>query len=151
MESIENRSLTSDLQSTDKGEIVVYQPDYSTKLEVRLDGETVWLTQAQMAELFQRDQSVIARHIKNVFKENELEKISNMQILHNTLSKFKPITLYSLDVIISVGYRVKSARGTLFRQWANQILKEYLLRGYAYNYHIQQLRLEYGGRKNDWS
>ena len=68
MESIENRSLTSDLQSTDKGEIVVYQPDYSTKLEVRLDGETVWLTQAQMAELFQRDQSVIARHIKNVFK-----------------------------------------------------------------------------------
>ena len=146
MESIENMSLTSDLQSTDKGEIVVYQPDYSTKLEVRLDGETVWLTQAQMAELFQRDQSVIARHIKNVFKENELEKISNMQILHNTLSKFKPITLYSLDVIISVGYRVKSARGTLFRQWANQILKEYLLRGYAYNYHIQQLRLEYGGR-----
>lgn len=146
MESIKNRSLTSDLQSTDKGEIVVYQPDYSTKLEVRLDGETVWLTQAQMAELFQRDQSVIARHIKNVFKENELEKISNMQILHNTLSKFKPITLYSLDVIISVGYRVKSARGTLFRQWANQILKEYLLRGYAYNYHIQQLRLEYGGR-----
>ena len=151
MENIENRSLTSDLQSTDKGEIVVYQPDYSTKLEVRLDGETVWLTQAQMAELFQRDQSVIARHIQNVFKENELEKISNMQILHNTLSKFKPITLYSLDVIISVGYRVKSARGTLFRQWANQILKEYLLRGYAYNYHIQQLRLEYGGRKNDWS
>ena len=146
MENIENRSLTSGLQSTDKGEIVVYQPDYSTKLEVRLDGETVWLTQAQMAELFQRDQSVIARHIKNVFKENELEKISNMQILHNTLSKFKPITLYSLDVIISVGYRVKSARGTLFRQWANQILKEYLLRGYAYNYHIQQLRLEYGGR-----
>ena len=88
--------------------------------------ETVWLTQAQMAELFQKDQSNIARHIKNVFDEGELVEDSNMQILHNTLSKYKPTKIYSLDVIISVGYRVKSQRGTLFRIWANKVLKEHL-------------------------
>lgn len=92
-----------------------------------------------MAELFQRDQSVIARHISNVFKEEELTKESNMQILHNTLSKYKPTTLYNLDVIISVGYRVKSKRGTMFRQWANKVLKEYLLKGYVVNKRIEQL------------
>ncbi|SFP00618.1 hypothetical protein [Prevotella sp. tf2-5] len=92
------------------GEIVMYQPDETIRLEVRMDNETVWLTQAQMAELFQRDQSVIARHISNVFNEKELTKESNMQILHNTLSRYKPTTLYNLDVIISVGYRVKSKR-----------------------------------------
>ena len=105
------------------GEIVVYQPDDITRLEVRVEGESVWLTQAQMSDLFQKDQSVIARHIKNVFREAELEQASNMQILHNTLSKFKPVTVYSLDVIISVGYRVKSLRGTQFRgrapEWWN--------------------------------
>ncbi len=111
----------------------MYQPDETIRLEVRMDNETVWLTQAQMAELFQRDQSVIARHISNVFNEKELTKESNMQILHNTLSRYKPTTLYNLDVIISVGYRVKSKRGTMFRQWANKILKEYLLQGYAVN------------------
>ncbi len=99
----------------------MYQPDETIRLEVRMDNETVWLTQAQMAELFQRDQSVIARHISNVFNEKELTKESNMQILHNTLSRYKPTTLYNLDVIISVGYRVKSKRGTMFRQWANNI------------------------------
>ena len=121
------------------GEIVMYQPDETIRLEVRMEDETVWLTQAQMAELFQRDQSVIARHISNVFKEKELTKESNMQILHNTLSRYKPITLYNLDVIISVGYRVKSKRGTMFRQWANKVLKEYLLKGYVVNKRIEQL------------
>ena len=121
------------------GEIVMYQPDETIRLAVRMEDETVWLTQAQMAELFQRDQSVIARHISNVFKEEELTKESNMQILHNTLSKYKPTTLYNLDVIISVGYRVKSKRGTMFRQWANKVLKEYLLKGYVVNKRIEQL------------
>ncbi len=128
----------SEMQKT-TGEIVVYQPDETIRLEVRMDNETVWLTQAQMAELFQRDQSVIARHISNVFNEKELTKESNMQILHNTLSRYKPTTLYNLDVIISVGYRVKSKRGTMFRQWANKILKEYLLQGYAVNKRMELL------------
>ena len=116
-----------------KGEIVLYQPEGEVRLEVRVEKETVWLTQAQMVKLFDKDQSVIARHIKNVFKEGELQQEGNMQILHNTLSKFKPTAIYSLDVIISVGYRVKSFRGTQFRRWANQVLKDYILKGYAVN------------------
>ena len=117
------------------GEIVLYQPDENVRIEVCLDSdmETVWLTQAQMAELFQKDQSNIARHIRNVFDEGELMEDSNMQILHNTLSKYKPTKIYSLDVIISVGYRVKSQRGTMFRIWATKVLKEHLLRGYSIN------------------
>ena len=82
-----------------------------------MENDTVWLSANQMAELFDKDQSVIARHIANVFKEGELEKESYMQILHNTLSKYKPTAIYNLDVIISVGYRVKSQRGVKFRQW----------------------------------
>ena len=114
--------------------IVIYATeDGCTNLQVKLERDTVWLTQAQMSDLFQKDQSVIARHISNVFKEGELEKESNMQILHNTLSKYKPTSVYSLDVIISVGYRVKSKRGVQFRQWANKVLKEYLVKGYAIN------------------
>lgn len=117
------------------GEIVLYQPEENVRIEVRLDSdmETVWLTQAQMAELFQKDQSNIARHIRNVFDEGELVEDSNMQILHNTLSKYKPTKIYSLDVIISVGYRVKSQRGTMFRIWATKVLREHLLRGYSIN------------------
>ena len=118
--------------------IVIYATeDGSTNLQVKLEKDTVWLTQAQMSDLFQKDQSVIARHISNVFKEGELEKESNMHILHNTLSKYKPTSVYSLDVIISVGYRVKSKRGVQFRQWANKVLKEYLVKGYAINKDIQ--------------
>ena len=118
--------------------IVIYATeDGSTNLQVKFEKDTVWLTQAQMSDLFQKDQSVIARHISNVFKEGELEKESNMQILHNTLSKYKPTSVYSLDVIISVGYRVKSKRGAQFRQWANKVLKEYLVKGYAINKDIQ--------------
>lgn len=118
---------------SDRGEIVVYQPDEVTRIEVQVEGETVWLTQAQMSILFQKDQSVIARHIKNVFTEGELEEMSNMQILHNTLSKYRPVKVYTLDVIISVGYRVKSFRGTQFRRWATNVLKETMLRGHSFN------------------
>lgn len=114
-----------------QGEIVVYQPDDVTRLEVKVEQDTVWLTQGQLALLFQKDQSVIARHIKNVFTEGELDEAGNMQILHNTLSKYKPVKVYSLDVIISVGYRVKSFRGTQFRRWATNILKDHMLKGYA--------------------
>ena len=96
--------------------IVIYQtPDGKTQIDVRLENETVWLTQAQMAELFEKDQSVVARHINNAFKEGELEKESNMHFLHNTQYKYRPTMIYSLDVIISVGYRVHSKRGTAFR------------------------------------
>lgn len=111
-----------------KGEIIIYHPESSLELEVCLENETVWLTQAQMIELFQRDQSVIARHIGNIFKEKELDEKSNMHFLHIANSD-KPVKVYSLDVIISVGYRVKSQRGTQFRIWANRVLKEYMLKG----------------------
>lgn len=122
-----------------KNQIEIYQTeDGQTQIDVRLENETVWLTQAQMAELFQKDQSVIARHIANVFNEGELEKQSNMQILHNTLSRYKPTAIYNLDVIISVGYRVKSKRDTAFRIWARQIIKDYLVKGYAINQRIHR-------------
>ena len=131
--------MKKEMDSSPKSEIILYQPNETVSLEVRMESETVWLSQAQMAELFGKDQSVIARHISNVFKEGEQEKESNMQILHNTLSKYKPTTLYSLDVIISVGYRVKSQRGVLFRKWANSVLREYLLRGYAVNHRFERI------------
>jgi hypothetical protein len=114
-------------------DIVIYQsPDGQTQLDVQIDNQTVWLTQAQMALLFERDQSVISRHIRNVFAKGELEEKCNMQNLHIANSD-KPVALYNLDVIISVGYRVKSQRGTQFRQWATQRLKAYLVQGYALN------------------
>ena len=121
-----------------KNEIVVYQPDDTIRLAVRLENETVWLTQAQLCELFQRDVSVISRHIKNIFSECELDKESNLHYLQIATSD-RPVALYSLDVIISVGYRVKSVIGTRFRQWANRILKEYVLRGYAVNERFARL------------
>lgn len=115
-------------QNTD---LIMYQTeDGVTRIEVRLENETVWLTQAQLAELFQRDRSVITKHIRNIFSEGELDEKSNVQILHIANSD-KPVTFYSLDVIISVGYRVKSLRGTQFRIWANSVLKEYLIKGFS--------------------
>ena len=129
-----------DLQNSQQGEIILYQPDETVRLDVRLEDDTVWLTQAQMAELFQKDQSVIARHLGNVFREGELDENSNMQILHNTLSKYKPTKIYSLDVIISVGYRVKSKRGIQFRIWATSVLRDFLLRGYAASQRIEMLK-----------
>ena len=122
----------------EKGEIILYQPDNSIELEVRIEAETVWLTQAQMAELFQKDRTVVTRHINNVFAEGELDQESNVHYLHIPFSD-RPVKLYSLDVIISVGYRVKSQRGTQFRRWANQVLKEYLLKGYAFNQQLLHL------------
>jgi hypothetical protein len=119
-------------------EIILYQPDETMKLEVRLEDETVWLTQAQMSELFLRDRSVITKHINNIFKEKELEENSNVHFLH-IASSDKPIKLFSLEVIISVGYRVKSARGNQFRQWANKVLKDYLLRGYSVNQRLIEM------------
>ena len=107
-------------------EIVMYQPDETIRLEVRVEDDTVWLTQQQIASLFLRERSVISRHINNVFKEGECEKESNVHFLHIPNSD-KPVMYYSLDVIISVGYRVKSLNGTKFRRWANGVLKQYLL------------------------
>ena len=118
-------------QDVSRGEIILYQTaDGKSSLDVKLENETVWLTQSQMATLFEKDQSVIARHIKNALEEGEISS-SNMQILHNTFSKYKPTTIYNLDVIISVGYRVHSQRGVQFRRWANSVLKDYLIKGYA--------------------
>ena len=131
-------------------QIVVYQTaDNQTQINVTLENETVWLTQAQIAELFQKDQSVIARHIANIFKEGELDKESNMQILHNTLSKYKPTAIYNLDVIISVGYRVKSQRGVQFRQWANRVIKDYMLKGYAINQQMLAMEERIGRQLQD--
>ena len=119
-------------------EIVIFETeDKQVKLPVAVDNETVWLTQAQMVELFQRDVSVISRHIRNVFKEDEVDEKSNLHFLQIPNSD-KPVAFYSLDVIISVGYRVKSKQGTQFRIWATSILKDYMIKGYAVN----QKRLE---------
>lgn len=114
-------------------DIIMYQTeDGLTKIEVEFDNDTAWLTQAQMSELFQRDRTVISKHIKNIFEEGELDEKSNVQFLHIANSD-KPVMYFSLDVIISVGYRVKSIRGTQFRIWANGILKDYLRKGFAMN------------------
>ena len=121
-----------------RNEIVVYQPDETTRLDVRLEEDTVWLTQGQMTDLFERDRTVITRHINNVFAEGELDEKSNVHFLHIPFSD-KPVKVYSLNVIISVGYRVKSLRGTQFRIWATNVLREYLLRGYAFNQRLNQL------------
>ena len=114
-------------------QIIIYQTDDDqTQIDVRLENETVWLTTHQMAMLFDREESNIRRHVINVFKEGELEKENNVHFLHVNGIK-KPVPFYNLDVIISVGYRVKSQRGVQFRQWANRVLKQYLIKGYAIN------------------
>ena len=119
--------------ATTGGEVLVYQaPDGQVQVEVRLDRDTVWLSQAQMAELFGRERSVVTKHVRNVFKEGELAEESNVHFLHVAGSD-KPVGFYSLDVVISVGYRVKSQRGTQFRIWATNTLREHLLRGYSLN------------------
>lgn len=121
--------------TSEKGEVVFYQLDESIRLEVRLENDTVWLTQAQMAELFCKDISVISRHISRIFSDNELDKDSNLQKIQVPNSD-KPISIYSLDVVISVGYRVNSRQGVAFRNWATRVLKEYMLRGYSFNQHF---------------
>ena len=124
-----------------KGEIIMYQPNEEVRLEVRLENDTVWLTQAQMAELFETTKQNISLHTNNIFKEKELERISVVKESLITASDGKSYRtkIYNLDVIISVGYRVKSIRGTQFRQWANKVLKEYLLKGFAINQRLEQL------------
>jgi hypothetical protein len=114
-------------------QIIIYQTDDNqTQIDVRLENETVWLTTNQMAMLFDREESNIRRHVINVFKERELDRENNVHFLHVNGVK-KPVPFYNLDVIISVGYRVKSQRGVQFRQWANKIIKDYMLKGYAVN------------------
>lgn len=114
-------------------QVEIYQTkDKQAQIEVKFVGDTVWLTQEQITKLFERDRTVITKHINNVFKEGELYMKSNVQKMHIAKSD-KPVTTYSLDVIISVGYRVKSKRGTQFRQWATQRLKDHLVKGYTIN------------------
>lgn len=128
----------------EQGEIILYQPDETVKLEVRMEDETVWLTQAQMVELFCSTKQNISLHINNIFKEGELaEKATVKEYLtvrtEGNRNVKRKITCYNLDVIISVGYRVKSVRGTQFRIWANSVLKEYLLKGYSINRRLSEL------------
>ena len=133
MNEIDNN--ISNLRPDSENEIILYQPDSTLSLDVRVENETVWLTQAQMTELFQSTKQNISLHINNIFKEGELDKISVVKDSLTTAADGKryKTKFYSLDVIISVGYRVKSIRGTQFRIWANKVLKDYLLRGYSVN------------------
>lgn len=133
--------MTNRDQNIQNPEIVLYQPDESTSLEVRLEDETVWLTQAQMSQLFQTTRNNVTLHIRNIFKEGELKELSvcKESLLTASDGKQYKTKFYNLDVIISVGYRVKSQVGTRFRQWANGVLKQYLLRGYSISQQFLQL------------
>ena len=139
----EETSLSvNEVSAKEQNQIILYRPNDTISLEVRLENDTVWLSQTQIAELFERDRTVIGKHIKNCYKEGELDqnitcaKFAHMGIEGDQTYEY---TMYNLDVIISVGYRVRSIRGTQFRQWANKVLKEYLLRGYAVNQRINLL------------
>ncbi|WP_241244336.1 RhuM family protein [Flagellimonas marinaquae] len=129
----------SDLTPKQNNFILYTTPEGEVKLNVLLENETIWLTQEQMSQLFDRERSVITKHIGNVFNEGELEEKSNVQILHISGSD-KPVKFYNLDVIISVGYRVKSQRGTQFRIWATKTLKEYIIKGFV----LEDNRLKQG-------
>ncbi len=127
-----------------QGEFILYQPDETVKLEVRLEDETVWLTQAQIVELFQSSKANISGHIKNIYEQQELEENTTVRDfrtvrLEGKRQVVRKLTYYNLDAIISIGFRVNSKRGILFRQWANKILKEYMLKGYAINQRIDKL------------
>ena len=128
----------------DQGEIILYQSEDSTQFEVRIENETVWLTQAQMVDLFQTTKQNVSLHINNIFKENELKKDSTVKeyltVRQEGVRTIKrKVVFFNLDVIISVGYRVKSLRGTQFRIWANNILKEYLMKGYVLNQRVERI------------
>ena len=129
---------------SDKNEIVLYQPDEAIKLEVRLEGETVWLTQAQIVILFESSKANISEHIKNIYEQRELEEKETVRNFRTVQSEgnrnvTRNITYYNLDAIISIGFRVNSKRGIQFRQWANRVLKDYLLKGYSVNNRIERL------------
>ena len=136
MKNIENQQL-----APQSGEIVLYNPDDTIRLEVRMNDETVWLTQQQIAELFGVNQPAISKHLRNIFNEGELQEKSVYSILEYTAKDGKKYKthFYNLDAILSVGYRVNSRNATLFRQWANKVLKEYLLRGYSINQRFERL------------
>ena len=128
------------MNEADKGQILLYQtPDGESRIEVRLQGETVWLNLDQMAELFQRNKSTISRHIKNVFEEGELRQETTVAKFATVVNRCirgeveDQIVFYNLDMIISVGYRVHSYRGVQFRMWATPVLKEYIVKGFALN------------------
>jgi hypothetical protein len=120
--------------NTPNTNILIYQTqDGKTKIETKLENETVWLSQEQMSELFQKSRSTINEHIKNIYRENELEEFASMKKFGNSEFAKKPTNYYNLDVIISVGYRVKSLQGTKFRQWATARLNEYIVKGFTMN------------------
>lgn len=128
----------------EQGEIILYQPDEAVKLEVRLEDETVWLTQAQIVDLFQSSKANISEHIKNIYDQKELEESSTVRDFRTVRQEGKRqvmrnLTYYNLDAIISIGFRVNSKRGILFRQWANKVLKDYLLKGYSINKRLSEL------------
>ena len=133
--------MKKEMDSSPKSEIILYQPNETVSLEVRLDEETVWLTQQQIAELFGVNQPAISKHLRNIFNEGELQEKSVYSILEYTAKDGKKYKthFYNLDAILSVGYRVNSRNATLFRQWANKVLKEYLLRGYSINQRFERL------------
>ena len=124
-----------------KGEIIMYKPNEEVRLEVRLENETVWLTQAQIAQLFGTGRQAITKHLKNIFASQELDEDSVCSILELTAADGKnyKTKVYNLDAILSVGYRVNSKNATLFRRWSNQVLKEYLLRGYSINQRLNDM------------
>lgn len=143
------------MDKVNANEIILYQPDETLALDVRVEDESVWLTQAQMAELFQATKQNISLHIKNIYKEGELDENSTVKEFltvqtEGSRSVQRRISFYNLDVIISVGYRVKSIRGTRFRQWANHILKDYLLRGYSINQRLLNLEDKIDRRFSDY-
>ena len=147
MMQAENRELLSTQKN--KGEIVLYQPDENIRLEVRLDKETVWLTQQQIADLFGVKQPAVSKHIANIYKSGELDKNSSYSILEymgNDGKQLYTAKAYNLDMILSVGYRVNSVYATRFRQWANAVLKKYLLEGYAINQQLLALQRQLDAR-----
>ena len=140
----ENQIVGNEVSVKEQNQIILYQPNDTIKLEVRLENETVWLSQTQMSELFDVNRTSIVKHIKNIYATDELEEISTCAIFSQVRVEgnrkiVRNIPFYNLDIIIAVGYRVNSIRGTRFRQWANKVLKEYLLRGYAVNQRFETL------------
>jgi hypothetical protein len=143
MSKKDKMEIPDQVGNDNRGEIVLYQPEGEVRLEVRVENETVWLTQAQMAELFHASKQNVSLHISNIFKEGELMQNRTVKEYLTVQKEGKRevtrnVKYYNLDVIISVGYRVKSKRGTAFRIWANRIIKDYLVKGYAVNERIRK-------------
>ena len=140
----ENQIVGNEVSVKEQNQIILYQPNDTISLEVRLENETVWLSQTQMSELFDVNRTSIVKHIKNIYATDELEEISTCAIFSQVRVEgnrkiVRNIPFYNLDIIIAVGYRVNSIRGTRFRQWANKVLKQYLLNGFAINQRVNQL------------